>query len=376
MSFYQYHYDAAIFSKLPFIRKLVAYGYRDSTKTFKKGFLCEVSEVDYIKIKVQLKGDKTTPATIVAKDKVYVLPKCSIPGFKLKEYLKAVGATQTTDIKEATKIIGHDDIEADHSHKNSALIRQFSSYYDYKDITDYSGGYYRPKIEDLKKFISLINDVKIEALETQPDETIIDSSFVDILGHYVRKHDIKHFITPTCGMILYYKMLNKIPVVNEEVVFDSIQKPLVIDKDNYETISNMLGSGDPTNQLTAIEIISNCDIDNSLYYLWKLIKNYSDKMDNFRRNKNFRLFRERVNYGVMMFRSEKTILPFLESKGVLTAEIYQELIKEIVRIYKRQNISELFDVTLVPSEKYKKYAPDASWQMNAPKVKVEDTIIP
>ena len=87
-------------------------------------------------------------------------------------------------------------------------------------------------------------------------------------------------------MILYYKMLNKIPVVNEEVVFDSIQKPLVIDKDTYETLSNMLGSGDTTNQLTAIEIISNCDIDNSLYYLWKLIKNYGHVMDNFRRNKN------------------------------------------------------------------------------------------
>lgn len=374
MSFYQFHYDATIFSKLPFIRKFVGYGYRDSTKTFKMGFLCEVTEVDYIKIYQQLKGDTKTPATIVAKDKVYVLPKCKIPGFKLKEYLKSVGATQTSKIEEATKIIGHDNTESKTIFSNSALIRNIHQYYDVNDVKNYDGKHYRRSIADIQKLISEIDINKLTTLETQPHETILDFCFRDILGWGISQSNNRFFITPTCAMILYYKMLNKIPVVNEDSVFESIKKPLIIDQETYQSLSNMLSSSDATNQLTAIEIISNSDINQSLYYLWKLIKEHGGVMANFRKNKNFRLFKEQINFGVMSCRSERTMLPFLEKAGVLTPEIYKELMTEIHRIYKRTHRSELFDITLTPSEKYKKYAEGAIYEVPSTKDIVEEII--
>lgn len=361
MSFYQFHYDAAIFNKLPFIGELVAYVYIDSSKKIKKGFLCKVDPVDYVKIANVLKGDNNTTSTIVAKDKVFVLPNCPIPGFKLKEYFKSVGAIQTSTISEATKIIGHDNIECNSSYVNSALIKNITIYYDYAKYINSGTTLYRytktPKLSK-ESIIAAIDSQTLPELEKHPSQTILDHCFNKSIG-YAEAEYVNHFyITPTCAMILYYKMLNKIPIIDSKAVFESIQKPLVIDNAVYESLNNMLGSSDSTNHTTAIEIISNCDIDKSLYYLWKLIKDHMSVMENFRKNKNFRLFKEKANYSMLSHKTEKSILAYLDMKNVLTPEIYQTLIVEVIKNYQRSMQSELFDITLTPATKYQKYLLD------------------
>lgn len=352
MAFYQYHYDKIIFNKLPFIEELVAYMYMDTSRKVKKGFLCSVSEIDYQKINDQLVGERKVPETppIVANDKVFILPNCSIPGFKIKEYLKSVGAIQVNDIKEANKIIGHDNIRIMDKHANSALLKKYSSYYDGEVV-----------LKDKKQFNTDTTAVKtvfrnsIPELEVYPSKTVLDTAFSSWYYRSEMIYDLKWFITPTCAMIMYYKLLNKIPVINEDVIFQLMDKPLVIDKYVYKTLADMMESEDKSNQITAIEIISNCNKDKSLYYIWKLTNNYFNKFDQHKRNKNFRLFREKVNYYSLLTTGTESMLTILEKENLLTKEIYTELITELVEIYGRRVKSQVFDVTLTPTSKYIDY---------------------
>ena len=89
MAFNQYQYDEAAFQKLPFLGELIGYLHTNSKGDFKKGALFKISEEDYLKISKRLEGDDKS--SIMPKDKVFILPNCSIPLFKMKEYLKEIG---------------------------------------------------------------------------------------------------------------------------------------------------------------------------------------------------------------------------------------------------------------------------------------------
>jgi hypothetical protein len=370
MAFYQYHFDKAIFEKLPFLGGLFSYIHTNSKGDLKKGLLFEVLSEDYYKIRTRLTGNDKS--SIVTGDKVYVLPNCKIPLFKLKEYLKSIGATQVNDVKEATKILGHSKIASDNS---SALLKDFQSYYDYEEVKRYQGGnFYKPDKKLIEEIVLFNENVLYKEVEEQPTMIKLDIGFRKRLGYSIctTGNPIKA-ITPTCAIILYYQMHNKIPVVNEDAVFKAIDKPLVIDQSIYESLCEMLNSGDKSHQTTAIELISNCDIDKSFYYLWLLSQYYFYKMIGHSRNKNFRLFREKVDLHSLSMRTARRMIPMLDERGILTSELYLSLVSQVIKTYKHKVDPELFTITLTPTEKYQKYAPGCDFTIENTLEETEET---
>lgn len=369
MAFNQNQYDHDIFQKLPFLGELFGYVYKNSKGDFKQGLCFRVMDVDYQKILQRLTGD--SKSSITTGDKVYVLPNCKIPLFKLKEYFKATGAVQVNDVKDATKIIGHSNINVEGN--LSSLLKSFNLYYTYSQLLNPENAnnirsYWKPDLKYVAMLTDYVKNNPYSMLAEQPSEVIIDSSFRVHLRGYPYEHNVIRTITPTCAIILYHQLQNKIPIVNEDAVFKAISKPLIIDADIYETLKTMLSSSDFANQTTAIELISNCDIDPSYYYLWQLAKNYINVMSGHSRNKNFRLFKEKISLYDLATLSEKGILPKLEEKGVLTDEIFLSLINEVVKTYKHKINHDLFDVVLKPSEKYSKYAPSLVYNFSEGKL--------
>ena len=364
MAFNQYQYDQAAFQKLPFLGELIGYLHTNSKGDFKKGALFKISEEDCLKISKKLKGDDTS--SIMPKDKVFILPNCTIPLFKMKEYLKATGATQVSDIKEATKIIGHGNISSENG--NNSLLREIGYVIRFEDLTG------RHSNDTIRQLIEFHKNNPYEFLDWKEElkTVIVAVSMKGTLGWVPKHWENYKAITPTCALILYYQMQNKIPVVSEDAVFKAIQKPMVIDQEVYETLCSMLKSSDSANQVTAIELISNCDIDLSYYYLWRLAREYDNVFALHRRNKNFRLFKEKINFSLLSIRAERAILPILEEKGVLTPQIYSELINQVIRTYKHKVDTELFDVILVPTGRFAKYTDQTQFVLTKTKKEPEE----
>ncbi len=355
--------------KLTWLGECYSYLHKDSSGNTLRGVLYEVSQESYERACKRLTGEMT--GEIITGDKVYVLPNCRIPKFKIEDYVKETGAVLTGDITECTKIIGHDKVweQAQYQAGGSVLLIEMRSGALQSKFYSMDPSWIAYIKEEEKEkvtqdFNTMVNSAEdlVEGVIT--NDTILSPKTWNINWRHGFDGGItqKFLITPTGALILYNHILRKIPILNEDLIFERIGKPIALDAESYESIRQMLASEDEDNHKVGAELLSNCDIENSLFWIWKLARfkheiwheSIGNKVRNLSRFKNIRLFIRMSRWDKLRQMDEEMCIEFLHKKGVLTQEKFDELVPEAAKAYNTLK-SPVFKMSVEPGDKYKDF---------------------
>ena len=350
--------DQTAISKLSFLGKDYQYLFLDSSGLYSRGIVYEISTDSAIKIRKRLEGDTT--GTIVSGDKVYVLSGCCIPQFKIKDYLKTKGASMVSNVDEATKIIGN--VAA-----SQGLIpyRSKGSSYSLIDKVQFAEICNSEDPNDLLKFLTL--------RETDSSRSVdIKTKYQNLMVSYQLKEEVlkQHdaftvlldndttpcIIYPLGINIIYNILLKKIPVINDDHIFKDLEKFLIVDKDSYESIRNMLASSDESNHKIGADVLSSCDIAKSLYWIWKLAAKYQSCVNNLSSYKHIRLFIKKSDWNKVSSMDAEDYLEYAHKKGLLTSESFALVINDAAQLYAHRMSSDLFRIEMKPSSKYRSFS--------------------
>jgi hypothetical protein len=131
----------------------------------------------------------------------------------------------------------------------------------------------------------------------------------------------------------------------------------VLNEDTYKTLSLMLKSNDEGDHRMAQSILNQLDIRASIYYIWKLARQNSNKMVNLR-TKLSRKFRDETSLFHLDNCDEQEFGVWLERKGWLTPELFMKLRSGIRDRLQRCNNDPFYDLHATIKDEYKHLHPE------------------
>jgi len=334
--------DSALPSKLRFVEGSFKYVYMFSTDHYGSGIgvteLYKISSESRSKIASLLKGgDAYTP---VSGDKIYLLPDSKIPSYKIKEYCRSSGLTITNNIEKATVILGTEENILDPAEYDKGM-------YQYPNGC-IVGEHYSPSVTYNETLVNFINSkntftvipcVGIDYHDMlKPEDTIVLSRA--LASHYSSSAYTDNVGSPTTqwalnaeSLTLVYNILSKkVPVMSQEHFIETCGNQVVLDEDMYNSLDMMLSSPSKEDHLTAAKILFNCNVKDSIYYVWLLIKKHRYHIDTSENNrlKEAKLFKSLVNWSHLDDLDNGGILIHLAKRGQLAQDVFYKLINEIV----------------------------------------------
>lgn len=276
---------------------------------------------DKEKIEALLSG-RASVSSLTKGMKAYIIPGSSLKIDDLKEVCKQKDLKITLNLSKADVIIGNGNILGS-AGSSGTIARRFYLYRDYFDNCD---------SVDNQEFIDYCNNtwnIDISNIDT----TIVfgPGTFQYRYPHFpVKAHNYYDtLVSDECAAVLYNVLSKKLPVVNDIELFKSIEK-IPLDSSSYETLESMLNSSSTEDWAVAMQIIYNCDLDNSHFYLWKLTDKFWHKMNSkqFRNTKMYDVFNTIISE--IRYLDHEEIMNHLADKLQLTKEIWDELIDQII----------------------------------------------
>lgn len=137
----------------------------------------------------------------------------------------------------------------------------------------------------------------------------------------------------------------------------AIADPTILNENSYQTLVIMLSSNDDADHKMAQAILNRIKVNESLYFIWKLSKNYSYNMV-YLRTKASRKFVVDANLWKLARLDETEFAEYLNELNILSYEIYQKLIYEIKNRIVRYNNNTFYDFHITIKEKYKHLSPE------------------
>lgn len=132
----------------------------------------------------------------------------------------------------------------------------------------------------------------------------------------------------------------------------------ILDEESYNTLVAMFKSRDQANINMAQVMLTQCNVKESIYWIWKLARNvYASEMVNLR-TKLGRKFRDDSNLFWLSNASGKNFVSWLKRKDWLTPWLWAQFKDEILRGHKTSFNNEFFDVTLTLKPEYEAYNTD------------------
>lgn len=129
----------------------------------------------------------------------------------------------------------------------------------------------------------------------------------------------------------------------------------ILDQESYETLLAMFKSREEANKLMAQVMLTQCNVKESIYWIWKLSRNvYASYMVNLR-TKLGRKFRDDSELFYICNISSPSFVSWLKKKEWLTPWIWAQFKIEICRGYEASFNNEFFDVTLTLKPEYEAY---------------------
>lgn len=139
----------------------------------------------------------------------------------------------------------------------------------------------------------------------------------------------------------------------------SVEDVVIINEESYNTLFNMLRSSDKDDWTMAQILLTKCNIEKSIYYIWLLSRRCSTyNMVNLR-TKAGRKFRDDTSLFHLGGYNEELFLKFLEGKGWITKEIFKKVYPNIIKSVYSKTTNKFFNVTLTLKDEYKQYTDDA-----------------
>jgi hypothetical protein len=127
----------------------------------------------------------------------------------------------------------------------------------------------------------------------------------------------------------------------------------------YETLDKMLSSTDKGDHTMAQALLNQCDIQKSIYWIWKLSKKGNSSRMVYLRTKASREFEKTSNLFHISWQKATAFALNLVEKGWLTEEIYQYLKPEIMdELVARNKEANFYDIHITIKEEYKEYDPE------------------
>jgi len=342
-------------SKLPFLGKEVPYYFSSGKTRLIGGVVYRIERDAFEKAKKRISGENHI---VKPGDKVYVMYKNDVPKFKIEEHCKRIGATIVSDYRKANIILGSKNMAKDRMDKlQSATSLIFSPYTLYTinnkalALTSDDNPFEPEATESFKEYNPILNPPIEGIFETDDAYQVIMSSNVstEYLGNTGNC-----YITPLGISMLYWILKNGIPVVSESAFSSQISGAMTIDETIYENIISMLKSKNADDVNLGTELLANCNIEDSIYYIYKIadkFPSYLQRSD----NKNVRLFAEVSNYNEIARMGPGEFVEYLRKKSLLTQEILDKLVPDITKEFKDDVVSDIFDIVLVPKEEYKDF---------------------
>lgn len=132
----------------------------------------------------------------------------------------------------------------------------------------------------------------------------------------------------------------------------------ILDKESYETLLAMFKSKEEANILMAQVMLTQCNVKESIYWIWKLGRNvYAGDMVNLR-TKLGRKFRDDSNLFWISGTSARNFISWLKKKDWLTPWIWAQHKEEIRRGQQTSCNNEFFEITLTLKPEYEAYNVD------------------
>jgi hypothetical protein len=120
----------------------------------------------------------------------------------------------------------------------------------------------------------------------------------------------------------------KTPVIDEDLIFNSIER-VTIDDSVYRTLVSMFNA-DVDNRAVASEMVFNCNYEDSMYYIYKLVKEDYYQVTNAMSNANVNIMASKCDFNTLRYTSYPDAIKMFLKKGMLTEEMYDSLIYDII----------------------------------------------
>lgn len=235
-----------------------------------------------------------TEYNLTVGDKFYFLPGVSVPRIKLKDLASSHKIKTVKDINDATVI--------------------FTGRKTMHSVTDYVWHHGVPKDGLLSFLASAKENGNISDYEYEKLVPVISASIEDMLctdyqtRRLLEDADIPYymnniivgsnkFITINPEYTDLYHALQSKELYTEDALYPHLNGPdaTIIDEGMYESISEMFKSLDNDNCTLAMEIMANCDYNESIAYLGLLFNSYGAKIYAMK-SKNHVNFKSLMNY--------------------------------------------------------------------------------
>lgn len=246
-------------------------------------------------LKSMITVNKTyTPA---AGDKIFFLPGCNVPRFKVKQFCETFDSSLVKYKEKANvKFIGPETV--------NELVRDLSYYrYEKRAILGYlakhaTAAKYQPLIQALynstSEFVTFEEYGEKEIIETRG--AIGPPIKLDNKGH---SNDL--YFTDEKSYEQFVSMMTDVELCDQNEILKRINTGGVMDKERYDSIRRMFISTDDSDLKLAMEAMANSDYEKSSIYLLLLIQEFGSKMEG-SKTKNH------VNF--------KSLLKFFEINGL------------------------------------------------------------
>lgn len=309
------HIDRSKVDKLPFLKKMGAYpfGYVDSGMERRLGIVYEVSADDALKLQKLLAGKEER--TLVKGDRVFVLSGCKIPQFKIKEFLRTIGAVMVNEIEDANVMVGNSRIsqKSDGSY-NLDYIDSLSMILDtvYTEVTGV-------KLDNLG-LDDVVNDFYPD-LDEMGGVARFNKAATGFSANYKSSGSVRYMkcIVPYVGRLAYEILSRKVVTISDECLYKQIPGAVKLDAETTKSLMSMMDSSDEENQRTAHEILANCDWKDADLCLYTIARGHSWQLTH-SRFKNVKLFVEEAKISELAQTSEETYLKQLSDNNKLTQE--------------------------------------------------------
>lgn len=235
-----------------------------------------------------------TEYNLTVGDKFYFLPGVSVPRIKLKDLASSHKIKTVKDINDATVIFtgrktmhSVTDYVWHHGVPKDGLLSFLASAKEHGNISDY----------EYEKLVPVIS-ASIEDMLCTDYQTRRLLEDADIPYHMDNiSMGSNKFITINPDYSDLYHALQTRELYTEDALYPHLNGPdaTIIDEGMYESISEMFKSSDNDNCTLAMEIMANCDYNESIAYLGLLFNSYGGKIYAMK-SKNHVNFKSLMNY--------------------------------------------------------------------------------
>lgn len=362
--------DDSEVSKLGFDFTRHPYIYYTENYGIKLGEIFKIKEDIYNKITKLMYGNENT--TINKKDKVFICPGCKLPLYRIKEYLRTIGATITRDIEKATIILSTNNIceNVNNSYKENKQARLRKLFF------EDDGMYYFREGEKLSPSdYTDISDI-FDNIIVDPNKikNLMFSSLVrdNVSYHnaFVRNadYDCQYYLYPISIKIIYEILSRKIPILHEDVFCLNANSGLKLnDEDVFNNIIMMFDSADRKDREMAKEMISNSDFSDADHQLYYLSQNYYNSLSN-SKNKNHKYFVDESDLTKFYRMNDFNFMKYLKDNNNLSIEKFKEklqkFIKECLDDVRHTSYKEMFNIRISLKEEWLNFVNEEDKNLN------------